>query len=505
MNQELLEQVLDCPRLPSLPTIAIEVIDLCRRQDINIKQIAGLLSNDPALSSKILRTVNSSYYGLSQSVSTISHAIVILGLNSVKTLALGFSLISTFKEQDGEGGFDMIRFWQRCLYAAVGARTISQAAGSMQHEEAFLGGLLQDVGVMALIQTLDAEYLPLIEEVDGDHHRLWKLERQRLGADHAEIGARLAEAWKLPPILVAPVRFHEQPDKAPGDLTDLVRAVTVGSLAADVFIHEQPSIVDQYFVKLRQWFGFDQNRGEQLLDTIGEATRSMARLFDLQAQPVRNAPDILAQANETLLQLSLQTQQNARQLEDQNRELKEEARRDPLTGLANRGRFDRFVEEQFSGALAQGSSLGLIFADADHFKAVNDTHGHQTGDQVLIQLADLLRREVGDRGMVARYGGEEFALVLPGVDLRETARLAERIRLAVESTAIACDEGLALRATMSLGVAALEGGRGFERAVQVVAAADKAVYAAKHAGRNCVRVFVPRPAADAAPEPASAG
>ena len=88
MNQELIDRVLQSPRLPSLPEIALKVIDLVQQDEVSIKQIAETIQNDPALASKILKTVNSSFYGQSSSVSTISHALVVLGLNAVKTLAL---------------------------------------------------------------------------------------------------------------------------------------------------------------------------------------------------------------------------------------------------------------------------------------------------------------------------------------------------------------------------------------------------------------------------------
>ena len=93
MNQELLDRVLSSPRLPSLTTVALDVIDLVQQPDVHIKEIARTIQNDPALAGKILKTVNSSFYGQAYAVSTITHALVVLGFNSVKTLALGFSLV----------------------------------------------------------------------------------------------------------------------------------------------------------------------------------------------------------------------------------------------------------------------------------------------------------------------------------------------------------------------------------------------------------------------------
>jgi two-component system cell cycle response regulator len=491
MKEKLLEKVLRCPRLPSLPTIALEVIELCRQQDINIKHIATTISNDPALSSKILKTVNSSFYGLSQSVSTISHALVILGLNSVKTLALGFTLIDTFKTH-ADDGFDMVQFFQRCLYSAVGARAIATAAGVNESEEAFLGGLLQDLGMMAMLQTLGPQYQELLKEVGNDHRELWKLERKQLGLDHAEAGAALGEKWKLPKLLIAPIKYHELPDKAPDDLGPMVRCVAIGSRAADVYLTNDPKMLEPYFEGLEQWFDIDSTEGEQLLQRIGDATKEMAALFEIPTADVPNVEDILAEANETLLQLSLQSAQSANQLEAKNRQLEEQMVRDSLTGAFNRGKFNEFIKRQFDAAAENGTDLGVIFLDADRFKSVNDTHGHQAGDKVLISLAQTLMDNTPDGCLVARYGGEEFAVILPGYDRKAAARVAESLRLKVEQQPIDCEDDLILNITVSMGVASFDGKRFFRRPEQLIEAADKAVYAAKSAGRNCVRVFAPR-------------
>src|SRR5881275_3708355 len=103
MNDKLLQRIKQCPSLPSLPSIAMQVLDLAQKADVDIAEIARIISKDPALSSKILRTVNSSFYGRSQSISTISHALVILGLQSVKTLVLGFSLVNGLSQSSSKG------------------------------------------------------------------------------------------------------------------------------------------------------------------------------------------------------------------------------------------------------------------------------------------------------------------------------------------------------------------------------------------------------------------
>ena len=123
MKEELLTQIRQCPNLPSLPAIAMEVLNLAQSDEVDIAEIARIISRDPALSGKILRTVNSSFYGRSQSVSQVSHALVILGLQSVKTLVLGFSLVGNLQKQKSKG-FNHLDYWRRSIYAATAGSTL---------------------------------------------------------------------------------------------------------------------------------------------------------------------------------------------------------------------------------------------------------------------------------------------------------------------------------------------------------------------------------------------
>ena len=507
MNQDLLDKVLQSPRLPSLPTIALEVIDLVQRPDVNIKQIAHTISHDPALSSKILKTVNSSFYGQSQACSTISHALVILGLNSIKTLALGFSLVSNLQKSQGDG-FDHLSYWKRSLYSAAAARVLAQRVGLMQQEEAFLGGLLQDLGLLAMSQTLEEEYQQLVTQSGNDHVRLVALERESLGTDHAEIGALLAQKWRLPTLLQAPIRHHEDPTNCPEELVPLVRAVALGNRVADVFILENAGpALERYYQQAQEWFNLPREQAEPLLTDIHKNTVEMRRLFDLPTGPLGSPSTILASAHEALMNVSLMQSQQTRELEEQTEQWKAKATTDSLTGVANRSFFNEWIRDAFEKVSTTRKPLTVMFLDTDHFKKFNDTYGHQVGDRVLVEKAATLKRAVPPNGLVARYGGEEFVLVLPDMDRVTAAREAERVRQMIAQTVIRADDGKALSITASIGVAIYDG-TFFQSADQLVKAADQGVYAAKGAGRNCVRIFTPRkpaPQGAAAPvQPAAA-
>ena len=174
MNPEIIEKVLSCPRLPSLPAVAMRVIELAQKPDVSVNEIAQTITNDQALATKVLRTVNSPFYALRKPCSSINQAIVMLGLSAVKTLALGFSLVSAVQEKTA--GFDYQVYWQRCLVSGVAAKCIAGEAKCGSDEEAFLGGLLQDVGMVALYQALDTEYLAIVAGTANDHRALAKAE-----------------------------------------------------------------------------------------------------------------------------------------------------------------------------------------------------------------------------------------------------------------------------------------------------------------------------------------
>ncbi len=168
-------------------------------------------------------------------------------------------------------------------------------------------------------------------------------------------------------------------------------------------------------------------------------------------------------------------------LQEQNKQIEEhftESRTDPLTGLMNRRAFDDTLSLQ----VEQGNRpFALMMIDVDHFKELNDEHGHPAGDEALRGISQRLHGLLGGAGMVARYGGEEFAVFVPAVDAAEARQIAERLRRGVAAAPFSCEQA-ALRLTVSLGVTQVsphdDASAAFKRS-------DEALYAAKRSGRNC--------------------
>jgi diguanylate cyclase (GGDEF)-like protein len=175
------------------------------------------------------------------------------------------------------------------------------------------------------------------------------------------------------------------------------------------------------------------------------------------------------------------------QVQRQADELLHVSRTDSLTGLDNRRYLEERLEEAFEHARRLSEPFALVMVDLDKFKSVNDTHGHQAGDAVLQQFAEVLRTQAREIDRVGRYGGEEFVLLLPGTTLDAAAQFAERVRHAVEAHTFSFAGGT-LRRTMSAGVAAWPHAR-LVHADALVKAADDALYVAKETGRNRVVRF----------------
>jgi diguanylate cyclase (GGDEF)-like protein/PAS domain S-box-containing protein len=209
-------------------------------------------------------------------------------------------------------------------------------------------------------------------------------------------------------------------------------------------------------------------------------SRSIGRLIVFRDITERKRDESALQAANQQLETQLAEIQILQQ------QLQEQAIRDPLTDLFNRRYMDETLEREFARALREAYPVSIVMMDLDHFKEFNDTFGHKAGDLLLQALGNLLRQQSRHADAACRYGGEEFVVIMPNATLEHAYLCAERWRLAFQALRL-CYENHELRATLSLGIAVcpLHSTLGEE----VLRLADKALYMAKHAGRNCTRVW----------------
>lgn len=197
------------------------------------------------------------------------------------------------------------------------------------------------------------------------------------------------------------------------------------------------------------------------------------------------------QSNQRLEEDLTYTRHRMEQQAQEIDETRREARTDALSGVANRKDFDEQLHYMLTVFKREQTSFVIVLADVDHFKWINDTHGHQAGDRVVSHVGELFKQCLRPGDYVARYGGDEFGLLFPNTDLQNGVELAEKIRVALNRSNFNVGlNGERVAATFSMGVAAVQSGDSSEALFE---RADKALYMSKNGGRNQVNVFRPEP------------
>lgn len=195
--------------LPSVPAIAATVIALVEDPNASADDLRAVIERDPALAARILKVANSSLFGFSRRIETLRHAIALLGFRTVKNLVLGASMKEVFKRF----GLTERLLWEHATRAgAVAARLTDHPSIDVDREEAFTLGLLHDLGKIALNNAAPEEYSRVVARVYNEGVTFVVAERDLFGFDHAELGALVAEKWKLPPRLETAIRLHHTPE-----------------------------------------------------------------------------------------------------------------------------------------------------------------------------------------------------------------------------------------------------------------------------------------------------
>lgn len=215
--------------LPTLPTVVSRIISQIANPATNAADIGKLIEQDQALTSKVLRLVNSAYYGFPKQIKSIQHAVVILGFNKVKTVTTTAAVFDLIRQRDC-AGLDLRRFWQHALGSAIASKVTAEYIGiGHSAEDAFIGGLLHDLGKVVLDQFQHQLYAPVLQYARDKGILLTEAEDEVLGLNHTQIGEWVMEKWRLPQVIVCMVRHHHSPNNSP-DRREMVNAVHMGDI-----------------------------------------------------------------------------------------------------------------------------------------------------------------------------------------------------------------------------------------------------------------------------------
>lgn len=198
-------------KVPALPAATALLIEMCHDVEVSYEKLAKTIQSDGGLAVRILRVANSAYYSQSGEVSTVVRALTVLGLNEVRNIGLSYRLMNVIQDLAGSS-FDFQAYWEKSLIMAILAKEIAREMGSNQMDEAFLAGLLQDIGIVILRFNEKDDYSSIPDAATGgDKESITDLERRVFGTDHAQVGAKVCEEWKFPKTLVRSVRLHHTP------------------------------------------------------------------------------------------------------------------------------------------------------------------------------------------------------------------------------------------------------------------------------------------------------
>lgn len=494
-------------QLPSLPTVAIRLLKMFSDSEIGIADVVFVLQTDPAISGKILKAANSSQTGLKRPVSDLQRAVMLLGKKPVMALALGFSLAEASMSRGPHAHYFMDT-WFQALVRGCAASVLAKKFTRMESGEAFTMGLLARIGRLALLNSCPEQFSACLAEAAKTGVSLDSLEARDLEVTSQQITNHLLGEWKLPAHCVQAVghlggTFEESCENRDPDKITLTDILVIATAFGEFFSGENRGLaIAKMYELCSVILNITDEEVNSLVDLVRAELDAHSHLFSVDMSKVGTPMQLVQQAMGQLTELAttasmpseLQQPLPGEIMEENGRlrrrvlELTQSAMTDSLTELFNRTYLNQQLHDRAVQAAELQKQVAVLFIDLDHFKNVNDAHGHLVGDEVLKSIAQALKETVRDTDIVTRYGGEEFVVLSSVPDRFGLERQAERMRERIASKVIICGD-MQLKVTASLGGAiAVPQRHNPAFGNKLLEAADSALFTSKRNGRNRVTI-----------------
>lgn len=494
--------------LPALSATATRVIHSASDPDSSLKGIAEIIAENATLSDRVVRSVNSGEYGLSQPVESVNQATVILGIDVIANLTLSLLVLDLFPPED-QDGFDRTGFWKRAIASAAAARAIAAYTRFPLVEQAFVVGLLEDIGVLLLSRYAPALYPQVLREAQEEGVELTVVEEELLGVTHVEVGQFIAEKWNLPPSLSIPIACHHHVEDASVDPTvlKLSQYAYLGGIAASIWYGWDKALELSLFkAELSELAALGEADCNALLASLSAGIRDAAVRLQVDIGPVQSYDELLREATleaqrlrqtydglyrqsrRTRGELELRTEEVARlsaRMEQREREFVELIDHDPLTGLLTRRFFGEVLVKEVSRARRYGRPLSLACVSIDAFEQFSDAHGSASANLMLRGTAQIVTKCVRDSDLCARYAEHSFLVLLVETDMDGGTIASEKIRRVVERWQVV-EDGKLLSVRVSVGLTCLTSTAA--SADELLTTAQRALAKAVAAGGNIVSV-----------------
>lgn len=385
IDRELLARILDGRKeLRSLPQTLAEVLKLARDEETPTSKMADAIGRDPAMTAKLLRLVNSPYYGMPRKVTSISQAVMTLGMRQVTALALSTSVYSTIGGM--HTSLDRLRFWRHSLETAIGCRMIGKALGRKNVEELYIAGLLHDIGLLILEGAFPKEF-PAVWRSSRDELSLVEHEEQAWGTNHALVGQFLLEQWSLPESICGAVGRHHMlfppgschEELIPGQIVALANSICRFRLDNDLPSAALSGIETRSVV--RESLGLSEPALREIEISLFPQTVSEAKFLEIE---IGNTEDLLIEANRLMCQQYIAVEQ---MLGDQ-REVRQQLNKEQLRLV--KADTLRKATQEFSAYVETVSNIIRLKADTVSKGISNGAIIDQRG-VVLQSLATILK------------------------------------------------------------------------------------------------------------------
>lgn len=290
-------------QLYSLPTVAMEVLKLTADEHATVVQIKQCIQRDPAMTLKILKVVNSPLFGLSGQISDLNQALALLGIKPLKLLVLGFSLPKAMLQ--GIEAEVLAQYWQFALTKAVAAREIANLQRKNFGDDAFIAGLLSEIGALVMLQDLGDAYANFANKVLQEEADLSEMEWETLGFDHNILGCRLLQSWNLPEPLIQVIREgHPSSGVQFGKLSGQSATLRLAHNLAEVLAHHRLNLMPKFLDQLKSTTSYDADTVEHLVVDIQEKLYQLAGVLSVSLPDGTDYCEVVAQAYVQLAQLA---------------------------------------------------------------------------------------------------------------------------------------------------------------------------------------------------------
>lgn len=267
--------------LPASPKIVSTLMSLTSNLESPVEDVSRALSSDPALTAKVLKLSNSSFYGRSRAVDSLEEAILLLGFFSVRSLVIATSTYSMFDSKEQKG--PLLKLWHHSISTAIAARQIAAAVRHPGRDEVFIAALLHDIGKLVMLKRATDEYLEVIAEVEDTKESFADVEFRTFGFTHCEVAELLLEGWSFPVAMIEAIRDHHSlPPCEPNEPVPLAHMINLGNLISkklDVGFADG-SVADLEQTEAAQLLTLDREAIESLVDETREYYESETKIFE---------------------------------------------------------------------------------------------------------------------------------------------------------------------------------------------------------------------------------